>query len=234
MGARRFTLIELLVVVAIIAILAAMLLPVLGRAREQARRSACLSNLRQLGMATTMYAEDHAAFLPGQYRVSASGSAKPFAITRAMHRKLLDVGFDYDSMRCPTLNRFEAFSGIPNWPDGYYISYSYIADMQQTHLDGSGDPQTIPESPVKLGDDAPSAKTVAADINFNLGTGWVQTGYGPFDTQTGHPREGLVPAGGNTVYLDGHVAWKTADEIEIATSEYDYNHWPAQQRLYFW
>ncbi len=55
----RFTLIELLVVISIIMILAAILLPVLGRVREQARRVVCLNNLRQSGMAIPMYAEEH-------------------------------------------------------------------------------------------------------------------------------------------------------------------------------
>ena len=56
MKKQGFTLIELLVVIAIIAILASMLLPVLARAREEGRRTACKNNLRQIGTAMSMYA----------------------------------------------------------------------------------------------------------------------------------------------------------------------------------
>ncbi|MFW5868483.1 MAG: prepilin-type N-terminal cleavage/methylation domain-containing protein, partial [Armatimonadota bacterium] len=56
---KGFTLIELLVVIAIIAILAAILFPVFARAREKARQTSCLSNVKQLGLSLNMYAQDY-------------------------------------------------------------------------------------------------------------------------------------------------------------------------------
>jgi prepilin-type N-terminal cleavage/methylation domain-containing protein/prepilin-type processing-associated H-X9-DG protein len=63
-GRRGFTLIELLVVIAIIAILAAMLFPVFARAREAARKTVCLSNLKQIDLACHMYAQDYDELFP--------------------------------------------------------------------------------------------------------------------------------------------------------------------------
>src|SRR3712207_2017034 len=61
---RGFTLIELLVVIAIIAILAAILFPVFGRARENARRSACQSNMKQIGLGILQYVQDYDGRFP--------------------------------------------------------------------------------------------------------------------------------------------------------------------------
>jgi len=61
---KSFTLIELLVVIAIIAILVAMLLPTLSRARGVAKTSACISNLKQLGIGLTNYAMENSDYLP--------------------------------------------------------------------------------------------------------------------------------------------------------------------------
>ena len=65
---RGFTLIELLVVIAIITILAAILFPVFASARAAARKTACLSNMRQIGMAIEMYADDHDQAYPQSKR----------------------------------------------------------------------------------------------------------------------------------------------------------------------
>jgi len=78
-AARRsagFTLIELLVVIAIIAILAAILFPVFARARENARRTSCISNLKQTGLAVMQYVQDHDDIYPANMQVVTPAECK--------------------------------------------------------------------------------------------------------------------------------------------------------------
>jgi prepilin-type N-terminal cleavage/methylation domain-containing protein len=108
---RGFTLIELLVVIAIIAILAAILFPVFARAREAARKTSCLSNLKQLGLASNMYKQDYDESYPdsrpfwgsrgdnNQWPVPAGGIGVPGYygaehICRYAHRVFADNGND--------------------------------------------------------------------------------------------------------------------------------------------
>src|SRR5688500_12050959 len=72
-----FTLIELLVVIAIVAILAAILLPALGKAKQQAKRAACGNNLQEIGVAFHSFAHDHNSKFPMQVDATEGGTLIP-------------------------------------------------------------------------------------------------------------------------------------------------------------
>ena len=78
MRKNRFTIIELLTVISVIAILAALLLPALNKARMRAKSSGCINNQKQLGLGFQMYCTDNADFLPPVSNGSATSSTAPF------------------------------------------------------------------------------------------------------------------------------------------------------------
>jgi prepilin-type N-terminal cleavage/methylation domain-containing protein/prepilin-type processing-associated H-X9-DG protein len=87
---RGFTLIELLVVIAIIAILAAILFPVFARAREKARQTSCLNNVKQIALGVLMYAQDYDERMPMRYdssspRVGLMQATQPYVKNQNVH-----------------------------------------------------------------------------------------------------------------------------------------------------
>lgn len=131
---QGFTLIELLVVIAIIAILAAMLFPVLTRARESARKAACLSNLKQIGIAVALYLQDHDGVYPSQQRdgepVNLPGGP---VIYKNVQQNYMDALYPY--LRSPQV--FICPSDTPNpysrdwlrgWVNGYHFNGTFLSN----------------------------------------------------------------------------------------------------------
>jgi prepilin-type N-terminal cleavage/methylation domain-containing protein len=152
-GRRGFTLIELLVVVAIIAILAAMLLPVLSRAKESARRAICLSNQHQLYVGTTLYASDYDDWLPcgSDSWLGSTYFRDTWARRRGFYLDYLgikvsdytfDAGQSNQPLWCPSGGR-QARGGTsiysPGW--GWRCGSDYhLAGCSPTNADGMGYP----------------------------------------------------------------------------------------------
>lgn len=125
---RGFTLIELLVVIAIIAILAAILFPVFAKAKMAANRSACVSNLKQLGMAFRVYMDDYGKY-PGQYNYVGNESVFGAWLGRVVKYAKNDRVFP-----CPhAIQQWTVTVAIPpyNGPTKTFrISYSYNEYLQ--------------------------------------------------------------------------------------------------------
>ncbi|RYG56957.1 DUF1559 domain-containing protein [bacterium] len=113
---KGFTLIELLVVIAIIAILAAILFPVFGRARENARRSSCQSNLKQVGLGIAQYTQDYDEKMPVAYWEITPGG-RQFAWKDAVQPYVKSIQI----FACPsnTINTRGTYNTATNMPASY-------------------------------------------------------------------------------------------------------------------
>ena len=132
MGLRGFTLIELLVVIAIIAILAALLIPALERARMAARDSVCLSNLKNHGLATIMYTNDSAGWLPRESTseflfIMCAWDAPANAPNSPLYANGYLAKAAARTLQCPSYTYYKGVDMLyPTWSGPRY-SYCYLA-----------------------------------------------------------------------------------------------------------
>jgi prepilin-type N-terminal cleavage/methylation domain-containing protein/prepilin-type processing-associated H-X9-DG protein len=214
---RGFTLIELLVVVAIIAILAAMLLPALSKAKENGRRSVCMNNLKQLGIAFRVYADDNGDRTPPFRESNLNELFWMHFIGPYLGKKYSPPGnyFGGDFMKCPSN---QSTISVGAYDATYGCNYrGALADPSQGYFNVMRLSELKPgqflamDTKSSCGVPSPSLYTFAFDNDgdglkdgYFLNVGWMYNGAYFWHNNTA-----------NILFVDGHVAAYTIKQWEL-------------------
>jgi prepilin-type N-terminal cleavage/methylation domain-containing protein/prepilin-type processing-associated H-X9-DG protein len=217
---KGFTLIELLVVVAIIALLAAILFPVFQRARESARRASCQSNLKQLALGMTMYAQDYDETFPrwdsdNKYTDTPIVPGSTFNYNGTHYNvgwptRIYPYVKNTQVFLCPS-NKFK-LSGV-NYalPDSYYRS-SDQSVQSKAYFGAGGKPEA--GGPKLSAFTRPSQSLMITELGNGGGDqGVLRLQF--YSCAAPHFD------GGNIAFMDGHVKWMKFEKSSISAS------WPS-------